>query len=192
MSCVVEEQDSATLTGDNDTAHCLPHRSLLPLGPRALAHGSNLSFLVVLLLTLVPSSIAEGERAQGGVTSCLDPPRSVEGFLTAPPSGEATPTAPHEQALVSLETAIGQQVHQPIAELLLTDPQGDSLGALAAAVPQLSAPDRPNCESEASQMELSPAPAGVDRGAGGGGTSLDTSGEGEATDISSYLPRNVF
>ncbi|XP_062871591.1 E3 ubiquitin-protein ligase HUWE1 isoform X2 [Trichomycterus rosablanca] len=120
------------------------------------------------------NSAAEGERAQGGVTSCLDPPRSSEGFLTAPPSGEATPTAPHEQALVSLETAISQQVHQPIAELLLADSCGDSLGALAAAVPQLSAPDRPNCEAEASQMELSPAPAAGDRG---GGAVLDTGRE---------------
>ncbi|XP_072512417.1 E3 ubiquitin-protein ligase HUWE1 isoform X8 [Salminus brasiliensis] len=104
------------------------------------------------------SSAAEGEQAQGGVSSCLDPPRPSEGFLTAPPSGEVTPTAPHEQALVSLETAINQQVHQPIAELLLADSHADSLGTLAAAVPQLSAPDRPNCEAEASQMEMSPSP----------------------------------
>lgn len=110
---------------------------------------------------------AEGEQAQGGVSSCLDPPRSSEGFLTAPPSGEVTPTAPHEQALVSLETAINQQVHQPIAELLLADSHSDSLGALAGAVPQLSAPDRPNCEAEASQMEMSPSPTIGERGGGG-------------------------
>uniref|UniRef100_A0A8B9HQK7 E3 ubiquitin-protein ligase HUWE1 n=1 Tax=Astyanax mexicanus TaxID=7994 RepID=A0A8B9HQK7_ASTMX len=113
------------------------------------------------------NSAAEGEQAQGGVSSCLDPPRSSEGFLTAPPSGEVTPTAPHEQALVSLETAINQQVHQPIAELLLADSHGDSFGALAGAVPQLSAPDRPNCEAEASQMEMSPSPTIGERGGGG-------------------------
>ncbi|MCI4387240.1 hypothetical protein PGIGA_G00071810 [Pangasianodon gigas] len=117
------------------------------------------------------NSAAEGERAQGGVSSCVDPSRSSEGFLTAPPSGDVTPTAPHEQALVSLETAISQQVHQPIAELLLADSHADSLGALAGAVPQLSAPDRPNCEAEASQMEMSPASTGGERG---GGAALDT------------------
>ncbi|XP_017342507.1 E3 ubiquitin-protein ligase HUWE1 isoform X3 [Ictalurus punctatus] len=115
---------------------------------------------------------AEGERAQGGVSSCLDPPRSSEGFLTAPPSGDVTPTAPHEQALVSLETAISQQVHQPIAELLLADSHPDSLAVLAEAVPQLSAPDRPNCEAEASQMEMSPASTVGERG--GGAAALDT------------------
>ncbi|XP_036447821.1 E3 ubiquitin-protein ligase HUWE1 isoform X1 [Colossoma macropomum] len=114
------------------------------------------------------NSAAEGEQAQVGVSSCLDPPRASEGFLTAPPSGEVTPTAPHEQALVSLETAINQQVHQPIAELLLADSHADSLATLAGAVPQLSAPDRPNCEAEASQMEMSPAPTIGERGGGGG------------------------
>ncbi|KAJ3586121.1 hypothetical protein NHX12_012522 [Muraenolepis orangiensis] len=104
---------------------------------------------------------AEGKLAQGGSgSSCLDPPRVSEGFLTAPPSGEVTPTtsAPHEQALVSLETAISQQVQQPIADLLLA--QRSSLAALAVAVlPPLSAVDRLNSEAEASQMEMSPAPA---------------------------------
>ncbi|XP_031421594.1 E3 ubiquitin-protein ligase HUWE1 [Clupea harengus] len=112
---------------------------------------------------------AEGEQAQGGVSSSLDQPRTSEGFLTAPPSGEVTPTtpAPHEQALVSLETAISQQVHQPIAELLLAESHGDSLGALAGAgLGQLPAPDRPNCEAEASQMEMSPAPTIGERGGG--------------------------
>lgn len=108
------------------------------------------------------------------MSSCLDPPRSTEGFLTAPPSGDVTPTAPHEQALVSLETAISQQVHQPIAELLLADSRADSLGTLTGAVSQLSAPDRPNCEAEASQMEMSPASTGGERG----GTALDTVREG--------------
>lgn len=112
------------------------------------------------------------------MSSCLDPPRSSEGFLTAPPSGDVTPTAPHEQALVSLETAISQQVHQPIAELLLADSHADSLGALAGAVPQLSASDRPNCEAEASQMEMSPASTGGERG---GGAALDTVREGRLT-----------
>ncbi|KAM9855813.1 E3 ubiquitin-protein ligase HUWE1 isoform 3-T3 [Aulostomus maculatus] len=104
---------------------------------------------------------AEGEQAQGGMVSCLDPPRVSEGFLTAPPSGEVTPTtpAPHEQALVSLETAISQQVHQPIADLLLAESHASSLAALAGArLPPLSAADRPNSEAEASQMEMSPAP----------------------------------
>ncbi|XP_071332260.1 E3 ubiquitin-protein ligase HUWE1 isoform X11 [Trachinotus anak] len=104
---------------------------------------------------------AEGEQAQGGTVSCLDPPRVSEGFLTAPPSGEVTPTtpAPHEQALVSLETAISQQVHQPIADLLLADSRTSSLAALAGAgLPPLSSADRPNSEAEASQMEMSPAP----------------------------------
>ncbi|TSP79491.1 E3 ubiquitin-protein ligase HUWE1 [Bagarius yarrelli] len=116
------------------------------------------------------NSAAEGERAQSELSSCVDPPRSSEGFLTAPPSGEVTPTAPHEQALVSLETAISQQVHQPIAELLLADSRSDSLGALSGAVPQLSAPERANCEAEASQMEMSPASTGGERG----GAALDT------------------
>ncbi|XP_056588306.1 E3 ubiquitin-protein ligase HUWE1 [Triplophysa dalaica] len=118
----------------------------------------------------VGQNTAEGEQAQGGVSSCLDPPRTSEGFLTAPPSGEVTPTTPalHEQALVSLETAISQQVHQPIAELLLADSNPDSQGALAGArLPQLSAPDRPNCEAEASQMEMSPAPTIGERAGGG-------------------------
>ncbi|XP_063064393.1 E3 ubiquitin-protein ligase HUWE1 isoform X4 [Engraulis encrasicolus] len=107
---------------------------------------------------------AEGEQAQGGVSSSLDQPRSSEGFLTAPPSGEVTPTtpAPHEQALVSLETAISQQVHQPIRELLLAEPPGDSLSGLG----QLPAPDRPGSDAETTQMEMSPAPT---IGEGGGG-----------------------
>uniref|UniRef100_A0AAV2LYL5 E3 ubiquitin-protein ligase HUWE1 n=1 Tax=Knipowitschia caucasica TaxID=637954 RepID=A0AAV2LYL5_KNICA len=101
---------------------------------------------------------AEGEQAQGSAVTCLDPPR-VEGFLTAPPSGEVTPTtpAPHEQALVSLETAISQQVHQPIADLLLAESQASSLAALAGAgLASLS--DRQSHDMEASQMEMSPAP----------------------------------
>ncbi|XP_031650503.1 E3 ubiquitin-protein ligase HUWE1 isoform X14 [Oncorhynchus kisutch] len=104
---------------------------------------------------------AEGEP-QGSGVSCLDPPRVSEGFLTAPPSGEVTPTtpAPHEQALVSLETAISQQVHQPIADLLLAESHANSLATLAGAgLPDLTASsDRLNCEAEASQMEMSPAP----------------------------------
>lgn len=115
------------------------------------------------------------------MSSCLDPPRTSEGFLTAPPSGEVTPTTPalHEQALVSLETAISQQVHQPIAELLLADSHPDSQGALAGAgLPQLSAPDRPNCEAEASQMEMSPAPTIGERAGGG---ALDAVREGRLT-----------
>ncbi|KAG9335166.1 hypothetical protein JZ751_005639 [Albula glossodonta] len=107
-------------------------------------------------------SSAEGEQGQCGVASCLDPPRVSEGFLTAPPSGEATPTTPapsHQPALVSLETAVSQQVHQPIADLLVAESHADSLVALAGAgLPEMSAPDRPNCEVEASQMEMSPAP----------------------------------
>uniref|UniRef100_A0A4W6F1F5 HECT-type E3 ubiquitin transferase n=1 Tax=Lates calcarifer TaxID=8187 RepID=A0A4W6F1F5_LATCA len=119
---------------------------------------------------------AEGEQAQGGTVSCLDPPRVSEGFLTAPPSGEVTPTtpAPHEQALVSLETAISQQVHQPIADLLLAESHASSLAALAGAgLPPLSATDRPNSEAEASQMEMSPAPTIGERVGGGGGGALD-------------------
>uniref|UniRef100_A0A3Q1KBD0 E3 ubiquitin-protein ligase HUWE1 n=1 Tax=Anabas testudineus TaxID=64144 RepID=A0A3Q1KBD0_ANATE len=121
---------------------------------------------------------AEGEQAQGGTVSCLDPPRVSEGFLTAPPSGEVTPTtpAPHEQALVSLETAISQQVHQPIADLLLAESHASSLVALAGAgLPPLSAADRPNSEAEASQMEMSLAPTIGERvgGGGGGGGALE-------------------
>ncbi|XP_036389844.1 E3 ubiquitin-protein ligase HUWE1 [Megalops cyprinoides] len=105
---------------------------------------------------------SEGEQGQCGVSSCLDPPRVSEGFLTAPPSGEATPTTPapsHQPALVSLETAVSQQVHQPIADLLVAESHADSLVALAGTgLPEMSAPDRPNCEVEASQMEMSPAP----------------------------------
>lgn len=99
---------------------------------------------------------------------CLDPPRVSDGFLTAPPSGEVTPTtpAPHEQALVSLETAISQQVHQPIADLLLAESHANSLAALAGAgLPALAAAsDRPTCEVEASQMEMSPVPTIGERG----------------------------
>ncbi|XP_053704827.1 E3 ubiquitin-protein ligase HUWE1 isoform X12 [Synchiropus splendidus] len=112
---------------------------------------------------------AEGEQAQA--SSCLDPPRVSEGFLTAPPSGEVTPTtpAPHEQALVRLEAAIIQQVPQPIADLLLAESRADSLAALAGAgLPPLSATDRPS-EVEASQMEMSPAPTIGERGGGGEG-----------------------
>ncbi|XP_076027964.1 E3 ubiquitin-protein ligase HUWE1 isoform X4 [Genypterus blacodes] len=115
---------------------------------------------------------AEGEQVQGGSVSCLDPPRVSEGFLTAPPSGEVTPTtpAPHEQALVSLETAISQQVHQPIADLLLAESHANSLAALAGAgLPSLSTADRPSSEVEASQMEMSPGPTIGERGGGGGG-----------------------
>ncbi|XP_061759409.1 E3 ubiquitin-protein ligase HUWE1 isoform X10 [Nerophis ophidion] len=96
---------------------------------------------------------AEGVQAQGGAVSCLE--------LTASPSGEVTPTtpAPHEQALVSLETAINQQVHQPMADLLLAESHVSSLAALAGThLPPLSTADRPNSEAEASQMEMSPAP----------------------------------
>ncbi|TRY66469.1 hypothetical protein DNTS_005364 [Danionella cerebrum] len=113
--------------------------------------------------------VPEGEQAQSGVSSCLEPPHTSEGFLTAPPSGDVTPTtpAPHEQALVSLETAISQQVQQPISELLLAESIPDSLGVLAGVgLPQLAASDRLNCEAEASQMDMSPAPT---IGEGGGG-----------------------
>lgn len=125
--------------------------------------------------------------------SSLDPPRVSEGFLTAPPSGEITPTtpAPHEQALVSLETAISQQVqqvqqvHQPIAGLLLAESHASSLAALAGAgLPPLSAGDRPNSEVEASQMEMSPAPTIGERvggSGGGGGGALDEGREGRLT-----------
>ncbi|XP_043968111.1 E3 ubiquitin-protein ligase HUWE1 [Gambusia affinis] len=115
---------------------------------------------------------AEGEQAQEGPMACLDAPRVSEGFLTAPPSGEVTPTtpAPHEQALVSLETAISQQVHQPIADLLLAETHASSLAALAGAgLPTLSESQRPNSEAEASQMEMSPAPTTGERVGGGGG-----------------------
>lgn len=125
--------------------------------------------------------VAEGEQAQGGTVSCLDPPRVSEGFLTAPPSGEVTPTtpAPHEQALVSLETAISQQVHQPIADLLLAESHASSLAALAGAgLPPLSTTDRPNSEAEASQMEMSPAPTIGERVGGG---ALDEGREGRLT-----------
>ncbi|MED6257408.1 E3 ubiquitin-protein ligase huwe1 [Ataeniobius toweri] len=120
---------------------------------------------------------AEGEQAQEGPMACLDTPRVSEGFITAPPSGEVTPTtpAPHEQALVSLETAISQQVHQPITDLLLAESHASSLAALAGAgLPTLSETLRPNTEAEASQMEMSPAPTTGERvGGGGGGGALD-------------------
>lgn len=121
--------------------------------------------------------------------SCLDPPRVSEGFLTAPPSGEITPTtpAPHEQALVSLETAISQQVHQPIADLLLAESHASSLAALAGpGLPPLSAGDRPSSEVEASQMEMSPAPTIGERVGGIGGGALDEGREGRLTLILSY------
>ncbi|XP_062420507.1 E3 ubiquitin-protein ligase HUWE1 isoform X6 [Pungitius pungitius] len=113
---------------------------------------------------------AEGEQAQGATVSCLDPPRVSEGFLTAPPSGEVTPTtpAPLDQTFDSLETPISQQVHQPITDLLLAESHASSLAALAG-LPSLSAADRPNSEAEASQMEMSPAPTIGERFEGGGG-----------------------
>ncbi|XP_028307789.1 E3 ubiquitin-protein ligase HUWE1 isoform X6 [Gouania willdenowi] len=114
----------------------------------------------------------EGEQAQSGTTTSIDPPRVSEGFLTAPPSGEVTPTtpAPHEQALVSLETAISQQVHQPISDLLLAESHANTLAVLArAGLPPLSAADRSNSEAEASQMEMSPAPTIGERAGGCGG-----------------------
>ena len=103
-----------------------------------------------------------------------------EGFLSAPPSGELTPTtpAPHQQALVSLETGISQQVHQPIADLLLGEAHANSLVALAGAgLPPLAAGERPHCDVEASQMEMSPAPTTGER-AGGGGGAMDGVREG--------------
>ncbi|XP_029689696.1 E3 ubiquitin-protein ligase HUWE1 isoform X5 [Takifugu rubripes] len=111
---------------------------------------------------------AVGEQTQSSMVSCLDPPRVSEGFLTAPPSGAVTPTtpAPHEQALVSLETAIGQQVHQPIADLLQAESHTSSLAALAGTGLSLSGSERPNSEVEASQMEMSPAPTTGERGGG--------------------------
>lgn len=171
-------QFTAFLTADPQS-HALPFHYLLQLSYSVVYH-------VYLNLSCpqynFPHSViwSEGEQAQSGVSSCLDPPRTSEGLLTAPPSGEVTPTtpAPHEQALVSLETAISQQVHQPITELLLADSNPDSHGALAGAgLPQLSAPDRPNCEAEASQMEMSPAPTIGERGGG----ALDAVREGRLT-----------
>lgn len=122
---------------------------------------------------------AVGEQTQSSMVSCLDPPRVSEGFLTAPPSGAVTPTtpAPHEQALVSLETAIGQQVHQPIADLLQTESHTSSLAALAGTGLSLSGSERPNSEVEASQMEMSPAPTTGERGGG----ALDEGREGRLT-----------
>lgn len=103
------------------------------------------------------------------MVSCLDPPRVSEGFLTAPPSEAVTPTtpAPHEQALVSLETAIGQQVHQPIADLLQAESHTSSLAALAGTGLSLSG----------SEMEMSPAPTTGERGGG----ALDEGREGRLT-----------
>ncbi|XP_055022354.1 E3 ubiquitin-protein ligase HUWE1 isoform X8 [Boleophthalmus pectinirostris] len=127
---------------------------------------------------------AEGEQAQGSAVTCLDPPR-VEGFLTAPPSGEVTPTtpAPHEQALVSLETAISQQVHQPIADLLLAESHASSLAALAGAgLASLS--DRQSNEVEASQMEMSPAPTIGERAGGSGGGERGGADEGREASLS--------
>ena len=142
--------------------------------------------LTVLSVRCFSIAVPEGEQVQGGPGSCLDPPRVSEGFLTAPPSGEVTPTtpAPHEQALVSLETAISQQVHQPIADLLLAESHASSLAALAVAgLPPLSAVDRLNSEAEASQMEMSPAPTIGERGGGGGGGvgAVDGGREGRIT-----------
>lgn len=119
------------------------------------------------------------------MVSCLDPPRVSEGFLTAPPSGAVTPTtpAPHEQALVSLETAISQQVHQPIADLLQAESHTSSLAALTGAGLPLSVPDRPNSEVEASQMEMSPAPTIGER-VGGGEAVLD---EGRLSSKPSFI-----
>ncbi|XP_077452789.1 E3 ubiquitin-protein ligase HUWE1 isoform X1 [Stigmatopora argus] len=141
-------------------------------------------------------STAEGEQSQGAAVQCLEPvPRVSEGFLTAPPSGEVTPTtpAPLEQALVSLETAINQPVHQPMAGLLLAESHASSLAALAGTrLPPLSAADRLNSEAEASQMEMSPAPTIGERGSGGesgdgggggGGGALDESREASSPDI---------
>lgn len=138
----------------------------------------------VHLLTQVFSlAVTEGEQAQGGPLSrptVMDPPRVSEGFLTAPPSGEGTPTTPasHEQALVSLETAISQQVQQPIADLLLAEPHASSLPALAEA--DLPPFLRPSSEVEASQMEMSPAPTIGER-VGGGGGALEEGREGRLT-----------
>uniref|UniRef100_A0A4W5NRI2 Uncharacterized protein n=1 Tax=Hucho hucho TaxID=62062 RepID=A0A4W5NRI2_9TELE len=122
-----------------------------------IAQNQNCLSVVPSVLCVFPGS--EGEP-QGSGVSCLDPPRVSEGFLTAPPSGEVTPTipAPHEQALVSLETAISQQVHQPIADLFLAESHANSLATLAGLPVLVASSDRPNCEAEASQMEMSPAP----------------------------------
>lgn len=140
-----------------------------------IAQNQNCLSVVPSVLCVFPGS--EGEP-QGSEVSCLDHPRVSEGFLTAPPSGEVTPTtpAPHEQALVSLETTISQQVHQPITDLLLAESHANSLATLAGAgLPDLTASsDRLNCEAEASQMEMSPAPPIGERRRDDGWTSFGT------------------
>ncbi|MGH0168920.1 UNVERIFIED_CONTAM: hypothetical protein FKN15_055485 [Acipenser sinensis] len=80
-------------------------------------------------------------------SSPLDTPRGSEGYLTAPPSGEGTPTGP--EALVTLETAVGQR--QPMAGRF------SELHCDLAAAMTSELADRPSGEAEGSQMETSPA-----------------------------------
>ncbi|KAG2455472.1 HUWE1 ligase, partial [Polypterus senegalus] len=119
------------------------------------------------------------------VSSSLDTSRGSEGYLTAPPSGEGTPTAP--ESLVSLETAVSQQ--HPIVELLpgdvVTEPNLDSSAAVATA--DLSDPtaNRTTNEVEASQMEMSPAPT-IERAEGSDAlTAVSSHLEGSPMDTSS-------
>lgn len=139
----------------------------------------HIGYLIIHAFVLFFLDLTVGEQTQSGMVSCLDPPRVSEGFLTAPPSEAVTPTtpAPHEQALVSLETAIGQQVHQPIADLLQAESHTSSLVALTSTGLSLSGSERPNSEVEASQMEMSPAPTTGERGGG----ALDEGREGSLT-----------
>ncbi|XP_041093093.1 E3 ubiquitin-protein ligase HUWE1-like [Polyodon spathula] len=87
-------------------------------------------------------SQADGDQPQlVSSSSSLDTPRGSEGYLTAPPSGEGTPTGP--EALVTLETAVGQRQ-------LMAGRFSELHCDLAAAMTSEPA--------EGSQMETSPAP----------------------------------
>ncbi|MGH0140167.1 UNVERIFIED_CONTAM: hypothetical protein FKN15_070494 [Acipenser sinensis] len=85
---------------------------------------------------------ADGDQPQlVSSSSSLDTPRGSEGYLTAPPSGEGTPTGP--EALVTLETAVGQR--QPMAGRF-SELHCDLAAAMTSEL------------AEGSRMETSPAP----------------------------------
>ncbi|XP_058874630.1 E3 ubiquitin-protein ligase HUWE1 [Acipenser ruthenus] len=84
---------------------------------------------------------ADGDQPQLVSSSSLDTPRGSEGYLTAPPSGEGTPTGP--EALVTLETAVGQR--QPMAGRF-SELHCDLAAAMTSEL------------AEGSRMETSPAP----------------------------------
>ncbi len=192
VSCVVVgDQYSVALKGDNYTIYCLPHcrpsvtcpAFSLPSTTELQCHLSCLSELIMSTIQFFFLILLSGQKENRPRVECrpawtlLAPLR----VYSQRPHQEKSPQPPLPHT--SKPSCLWKQpsvsrLHQPITELLLADSNPDSHGALAGAgLPQLSAPDRPNCEAEASQMEMSPAPTIGERGGG----ALDAVREGRLT-----------